>query len=190
MADLLVNKTDLARYGKWYSRIREVIRTRYGADADLFIDLLAALSPRSQVSRNWRMAVRVYTKWKKGLRVIDCLVGVMRSHQPNVIRALTRQPLSGQKVQRFAENLRRDSDAVTVDVWICRAFGADFSHLTAEVYAKIENEIRQQAAGMGVLPCEYQAALWQVTRQQEGRKPVSFMGAVDDERQMSFWEGN
>lgn len=186
MAGLPVSRIDLERYGKWYSRIRIVIRTRYGADADLFIDLLAALSPRSQVSRNWRMAVKVYREYKSGhgVRWDD----IMQSHRPNVMRALRREPLSGQKVWRFAENLRQDSDVVTVDVWICRAFGADFTHLTADKYAEIENEIRRQATDLGVLPSEYQAALWQVTRQQEGRKPVSFMRVVDDERQMNFWE--
>jgi len=182
-----VSRTDVERYGRWYSQIRAVIVKRFGADADLFIDLLAALSPRSQVRRNWRMAVMVYTKWKRGLRVIDCLMGVMKSHQPNVQRALTRQPLSGQKVQRFAENLKRDTDAVTVDVWICRAFDADFLHLTAAKYAEIEAAIRRQATELGVRPHELQAAIWQVQRQTDGRKPVSFLCAIEDERQMSFW---
>lgn len=180
-----ITGTDLRRYGGWYARIEQVIRERYGDDADLFIDLLAATSPRMHVRKNWRVAVQIYKAWKAGR---TCLEGVMKSHHPNVLRALRREPLSGEKVRRFAGNLRGDGDSVTIDVWVCRALGIDPHSLTASRYAELESALQTAAHRHGVKPCEFQAALWQVQRIAEGRKPISFMAAVDDERQMVLWQ--
>jgi hypothetical protein len=181
-----ISEVDLRRYGRWYAAIREHIHREFGKDADLFIDLLAATSPRMQVRSNWRAAKRIYRQWKSGIPVD--LTGVMRPHRPNIWRALRREPLKGEKVRRFAENLRGDSDVVTIDVFVCRALGVEQKSLTPSRYAELEQGLREAAYRHGVRPCEYQAALWQVQRQAEGRQPISFMAAVDDERQMTFWE--
>jgi hypothetical protein len=41
------------------------------------------------------------------------------------MRALRREPLHGDKVWAFAANLKGHGNHVTVDVWICRAYGVD-----------------------------------------------------------------
>lgn len=176
---------DIRIYGGWYCRVGEAIRKRFGVDAELFIDLLAATSPRNRVRKNWRTAIRIYQAYQHGE---DFLVGVMKSHRPNVWRALRREPLSGDKVRRFAENLKGNTDAVTIDVWICRALGIDHNRLDKGTYEKTERLLRLASYRAGCTPCEYQAALWQVQRMASGRKPISFMAAIDDERQMNLWK--
>ena len=181
-----LTNSDIAKYGKWYRLIGEEIHRRFGQDADLFCDLLAATSPRCHVRRNWRIACRIYNAYKAGK---DPLYGgvTMRNHLPNVIRALARLPLHGPKVRRFAENLKGQSDRVTVDVWICRALGIDSNRLTSLDYEQAEHRVQLSAYFAGCTPAEYQAALWQVQRMADGHKPISFLAAIDDERQMTLW---
>ena len=45
---------------KWYTDCRTAIILKYGDDADLFCDILAATSPRKQVKANWNLAERVF----------------------------------------------------------------------------------------------------------------------------------
>jgi hypothetical protein len=95
----------------------------------------------------------------------------MRTHIPNVKRALANQALSGDKVSRFARNLLGDKDCVTVDVWIARAYGQDPGNFD---YQEIEAKIRQEAKDHGIEPAEWQAVVWQVIRQAEGKSAKNF----------------
>ena len=180
-----VTHDDIQRFGGWYSRIQAVIVQRFGKDAGLFIDLLAATSPRTHVKSNWRLAVRIYNQWLHGSVQRN---EVMASHWPNVQRALNREPLHGEKVCRFARNLRGEDQYVTIDTWILKAYGMNASELNRQVYQETEARIQAEAEAFGVSSSAYQAVVWQLARQAYGRKTTSFFAAIEEEKQMNLWE--
>lgn len=178
----------------WYRNCGDSIRNEFGSDAELFIDLLAATSPRKQVSANWRLAMRIYHVWKnREAPIIEChtvdemsnlFKGVMKSHQPNVLRALKREPLSGNKVRAFAANLKGNLDEVTIDVWVCRYFGWT-QQMTNKVYEERADVIRKLAWLHTLKPAEYQAKLWYKAIRATGKKLQSYL-SVKYRHQMYF----
>jgi hypothetical protein len=172
----------------WYQKCRAEIEKRYGDDADLFCDLLAATSPRKHVKSNWKLAVRIYEKYKKDGPAFcaepETQPGVMPCHYKNIFRALNGEPLSGRKVRAFAANLRGDLDQVTIDVWTARFFG--FEKITDKVYTRCVQVIRATAGYTGQKPAEVQAEIWCEAMRAAGRKPKSFISAMDF--QLKLWE--
>jgi len=175
----------------WYDRIREEIKAQYADDWKLFCDLLAATSPRKQVSANWKLADKIYrhcsgfteSSWRGTLPNL----GVMTSQIPNVIRALKREPLSGPKVQAFAANLKGDMSKVTVDVWMLKLFNYDKP--SAKAREEVTEYVLRAAAEMGCEPAEVQAEMWEYSVRRAGRKPKSYMVAAVKQRQLEFdWE--
>lgn len=184
----------------WYRECGDAIRAEFGADSELFIDLLAATSPRKQVSANWRLAMRIYHVWKnRPFKAIlrwsrepfhdNLFRGVMKSHRPNVLRALRREPLSGNKVRAFAANLKGDLDQVTIDVWVCRYYGWT-TQMNDKLYKHRAEGIKLAAKLEKMKPAEYQAMIWYKAIKLAGKKPQSYQ-SVKDRKQMFFefyWE--
>lgn len=178
----------------WYRDCGDAIRKEFGNGADLFIDILAATSPRKQVSANWRLAMRIYHVWQNrrvpvfGMllpRDYDNIVtGTLPAHRQNIRRALERKPLSGNKVRAFAANLKGDMYAVTIDMWICRYFNVKEA-LTNRKYNELAQQIRVIAGSLGFRPAEYQAIIWCEAIKQAGRNPKSFL-TVPDRGQQYF----
>lgn len=197
----------------WYKECGDSIRAEFGADSELFIDLLAATSPRKQVSANWRLAMRIYHVWNNvGMhrdwffRCLRCqdrgkkypaksdfvllhdnlFKGVMKTHRPNILRALKREPLSGNKVRAFAANLKGNLDEVTIDVWVCRYFGWDEKKsMSLKTYMERAEHIRRLAKLGGRKPAEYQAEIWYAAIHKAGKKPQSYL-SVKHRHQMYF----
>lgn len=134
----------------WYSDATKLIQQLYGDNWRLFVDLLAATSPRQSVKRNWRQSAELVSAYadreSRPKRFGDLLGDVMTSHLNNVVRALAGRPIHGQKVWRFAENLKGRLDVVTIDVWICTAYGIEPKKLTTSVYNRLERRIRADAS--------------------------------------------
>jgi hypothetical protein len=80
------------RVNNWYARCTAEIKKRYGGDWELFVDLLAACSPRKQVKANWKLAERIYKDYKKNGPAFcaepETQPGVMPCHYKNIFRAL------------------------------------------------------------------------------------------------------
>lgn len=177
----------------WYKECGDSIRAEFGADAELFIDLLAATSPRKQVSANWRLAMRIYHVHKNtgshgcdgGLYTDNLMQGTLPAHRPNIIRALQRKPLSGNKVRAFAANLKGDYEQVTLDVWMCRHYGYPQT-LTNKKYAELAAIVKTEAAAAKMQPAEYQAVIWHETIRTYGKKPRSYLTVKD--RNQKFFE--
>lgn len=183
----------------WYRCCGDSIRAEFGADADLFCDLLAATSPRKQVSANWRLAMRIYHVWqsrqfpnfadialqaKVGKWYDNLMQSTLPTHRPNIIRALQRRPLSGNKVTAFAANLKGDYEQVTLDVWMCRHYGYPQT-LTNKKYAELAAIVKTEAAAAGLRPAEYQAIIWHETIKAYGKRPQSYL-SVKDRNQLFF----
>jgi hypothetical protein len=160
----------------WYKKCRAKIEQLYGNDADLFCNLLAACSPRRHVKTNWKMAVNIYKHRD--------YTGCMPCHFANIKRALAGKELSGRKVRAFAANLKGDLNKVTVDVWVARFFG--FDKVTDKIYSMVESIIRAAAAYEGLKPAEMQAQIWCEAMQAEGRTPISFLAAIDNQMEFNF----
>ena len=163
----------------WYPDATKLIRELYGDYWTLFVDLLAATSPRQSVKKNWKMAVALlsaYTNRKiKPEKFGDLLGSLMPSHANNVIRALQQRPIKGPKVSRFAANLKGDLSVITIDMWICKAYGVEHSRLTPNVYDRLEEKIIKEAKETNVEPANYQALIWYCVRRLAGKNTKSFL---------------
>ena len=169
--------------GQWYGDIVDYIRKTYG-DPILFANLLAATSPRKRVRENWILANRIYREHKAGKPYGR--QGLMPCHTGNVDKALSGQPLSGNKVQAFAENLCGNFDFVTVDVWILRYFGMDENKaISDKMYSRISDKIRRIAKKSGLNPAQCQAILWTISRFNWGFGGSTFL-AETKQAQFSF----
>ena len=167
----------------WYPDATALIRQLYGDYWTLFVDILAATSPRQSVKRNWRQTAAILSAYinrdKKPEKFADIMGRLMSAHGPNVIRALQGRPIKGPKVFRFAENLKGNLDVVTIDVWICKAYGIEQSRLTANVYEKLEQKIISEAKNANVKPANYQALIWYCVRRVSGKNPRSFVSVYN-----------
>lgn len=167
----------------WYPDATALIRQLYGDYWTLFVDILAATSPRQSVKHNWRRTAAILSAYinrdKKPEKFADIMGRLMSAHGPNVIRALQRRPIKGPKVFRFAENLKGNLDVVTIDVWICKAYGIEQSRLTANVYEKLEQKIISEAKNANVKPANYQALIWYCVRRVSGKNPRSFVSVYN-----------
>lgn len=162
--------------GGWYDEtlanvmnIMEV-NDESGEDSDqlafLFIDLLAATSPQTNIVRNTFLTTQVFSFITDA---ILCKIPMrFEAHLNNVCRAILGLPLSGQKVSAFQANLLGDKNQVTVDVWMMRCFDRDSDAPTAAEYEDISKATRKVAKKYGVAPAQMQAALWVGIKALEG----------------------
>ena len=164
---------------KWYPDATRLIKQLYGEHWTLFVDILAATSPRVSVKKNWKMAVNILSAYidrdKHPAKLGDILGRLMPAHLINTIRALQGRPIKGPKVSRFAENLKGNLDVVTIDMWICKAYGIDAERLTAKVYERLEQKIIKEAYKTNVKPANYQALIWYCVRRLDGKRTKSFV---------------
>lgn len=163
----------------WYTDTTKLIKQLYGENWRLFADLLAATSPRSQVKKNWRTADRILSAYlnckAEPEKYFNVLIDLLSTHINNVLRALQGKQLQGQKVYRFAENLKGNLDCITIDVWICRAYGIEHKQLTKSVYDKLEKRIVADAKRRKIRPANWQAILWYTIRRLHGKNQKSFV---------------
>lgn len=170
----------------WYERAGRSLRTIFGPDAETFIGLLAATSPRQSVQLNLEMALNVWEKYLQEGRSTDeetltklvrPLVG-MNSRVNNSVRALlgkdlenspvlqsdrldSKTSLSGFKVDSFRRNLLGDLLASTNDSWM-----AQFSGIPQKIfgtkagYLAFNAKIRRVADKLGIQPAEVQETVW------------------------------
>lgn len=126
--------------------------------AYLFIDLLAATSPRCSIIRNTFLTTQIFSFINDA---ILCKIKMQfEAHINNVCRALLGFDLSGQKVTSFQANLLGDTNAVTIDTWMMRVFGKSHDNPSAKEYEELAGLTRKVAKKYGVTPSAMQAALW------------------------------
>ncbi len=164
---------------EWYSDATKLIQELYGDNWQLFVDLLAATSPRQSVKRNWRQSAAILAAYidreNRPKRFGDLLGDVMRSHLNNVVRALQQRPINGPKVSRFAANLKGDLDVVTIDTWICKAYAIEHKALTTSLYNRLEQKIRADGERQGIAAANWQAVIWYTVRRLAGKRVKSFV---------------
>jgi len=154
----------------WYENANKMFLEAFGPNCDFFIDILAATSPRLQVRANLRLALKVYRAFVDDRKhdLADIIGGMMPAHAINTLRALAGKQLHGEKVKRFAENLKGNLSVVTIDMWICKAYGIPHSKLTPLNYRRLETKMQGEAKKAGLMPAQYQALVWYVARRKGG----------------------
>jgi len=147
----------------WYKRTREKLIADYGKDADLIADLIAATSPRTPIAINIELAEEVYKKYCL-FEDYQNVKGLLPNHRANIEKALLRKPLAGLKVQAFAENLKGNLNAITVDTITCLYFKYERiridKKLRKSAYDTICKKIKRNAKRHRLKPAEYQAIIW------------------------------
>lgn len=152
---------------KWYDNMHDLLVSQLGpAHAGVFIDFIAATSPRMPVERNIKLAIQAYKQYISQNKDFSSF---MRTHVPNIEKAFQGQELSGPKVRSFSKNLRGDGNAVTLDTWMAKAFGIAGNMFSNEqLYDVISDGIRELAEEAGVEPRQYQAAVWTGIKTEDG----------------------
>ena len=124
--------------------------------------IVAAFSPRVKWSHNVRKAL-----------AFACGQSVrgLSSHTRTAQRAITMgfaaiNPRTAPKTYNFARNIAGDMDAVTVDIWMCRAAEIGRDDPTIRQYRAITDAVRTLAAEHNMTPAAMQALIWIVERGQ------------------------
>lgn len=163
----------------WYQDATRLIQDLYGENWTLFVDFLASTSPRMHVKKNWRLAAGLMSAYldRKNRPDVwgDMLQNLMPAHLINVLRSIQGRPIQGPKVSRFAANLKGDLSAVTIDVWICQAYGIEHKALTPKLYSRLEKKIQRDATKANATPAGLQAVIWYAVRRKAGLRARSFV---------------
>jgi len=148
----------------WYKQSGNIVKKYFGDNADLFIQILSATSPRNSVSANVLFALRAYNNIIRGYevhRVEQPKYGIAHKIVVSNLEKIVRDGhLSGRKVQNFADALSGKENSVVVDVWMCRVFNIDKKAPCKSDYDFIEYTIRTIAKNIGWSACQVQASLW------------------------------
>jgi hypothetical protein len=152
----------------WYDNIAGLLKKRLGSqkNVEMFLNFVAATSPRMPVMRNLDQAIQAYNQYMSGQE----FSGFMRTHVPNILRAFKGEELSGSKVNNFAKAMAGDANAVTLDVWMARAFGMNKDQFNDVQYKVLSEAIRELAQQAGVEPRQYQAAVWTGIKKEQDSK--------------------
>ena len=145
------------------------------SDHELFVNVLAATSPRVSVERDVDLAWQAFKaikndsdSWPTGTvssvrNMLDDIAAGRTIDTWGPPRAGGREVHRRPKVWNFYQNLTGDLDKVTNDTWITRLFGYE-DGLTTSQYQGITDEITRVADDLGWRPAHVQAALWQHAR--------------------------
>lgn len=121
--------------------------------------IIAVLSPRRTWSTNIQFAEEAALGNPKGL-FADRAEAIVQGARPLDV-------LSGPKVRAFYRNILGDTEAITVDCWTHRAAAGDpamhadrSSSLLRSRYGKVAQAFRDVAPEFGLLPSQFQAAIW------------------------------
>jgi hypothetical protein len=143
----------------WYERARtaaQKMAAESGYTFEQCVAVIAHLSPRVLWDRNLAMA------WEM-VRTGDT-AGLGRNVAGARLALASADPLStlhGPKVRAFAANIVGDDSAVTIDVWMLKAFGLVENILRRTgVYEALAGIIRTVAARLGTTAAALQAAIW------------------------------
>lgn len=174
----------LARGG--YASVLPAAREVFGDDADRFLAIWAAVSPRQLNENAIPMAQKILTEWRGAggggpISTARATAIARRSAQlparvPNVVEALTRADprdivLSGPKVGSFLPNLRGVTDRVTLDALQGAGMGIDPEgwnalgrYLTGSAQVRRVADRLTRETGAPWSPSEAQETMWSTIR--------------------------
>lgn len=172
-----------APHKDWYASARGTIARHCevnGWDAGRFVAVMAVLSPRCSVKRNWDNTVAF-------MRYGMVLQGTMR----NLVASLNHLRETGEirdpKTSAFARCLLGDESALVLDVWMAKALGVPQSVVNRKdnlaLAYKLCGKIAEQR---GWTMAQTQAAIWCGICTMSGVRPGTLENAVQATAQVSF----
>jgi len=128
-----------------------------GIDIERASCIVAAFSPRERWSVNVRKALD-YAMGREpaGLRNNVLMADASLVHGFDALK--------GPKTNAFARAIAGDTDAVVIDVWMCRAVGLDRDDPTIVQYREISAAVREVAAEYSITARTMQALIWIIVR--------------------------
>lgn len=169
----------------WYRDCQELFEKHFGKEElPLVSKLFAATSIHTSLPSNVRLFRKAYREIKEDLPFSSYLP-VIKTQLEHIKAG---RPLSGRKINNFAEAMSGKKDAVVVDIWQMRAFGynirreggeADRSP-TKKEYDKIEEWYKNASKTTGLQPRELSAMVWAGIRIiQAGNKQTHYKQLLD-----------
>lgn len=154
----------------WYQHSHANIAAwaaRQGLELREVCEVCAVLSPGCTVDINARMTREYFAAKAQGkaYKVRDSIYA--KSTQAALAHWQLTGEIRGPKTACFALNLRGDWQAVTLDRHMARVMGCGPGHAKGDSWkpsgmVEATRRIHKAAARLNWLPCEVQAALWQV----------------------------
>lgn len=170
----------------WYSDAREYIWSvceREGWDMDEFVNVLAVLSPRISVSRNWDLTVAYFRNGK----VLPSWSGVVQSVRTSLATYEATGHIKGRKTSAFARALHGDSTALVLDTWMAKAL--DVPHAKVTQVGNMRRAKQRMTRLCKLLDCtmvEGQAMVWAGTAITHGIRPGNLETAALRTSQMDL----
>lgn len=169
----------------WYQDCETCFVDLFGRDKlQLTAQLFAATSINTSLKAN-------ITLFRKALYEIETGLPVSDAYLPNIRNQLllirSGQPLSGRKINNFANAIAGDTRAVVVDIWLTRAFGYEkkrklksgrigYNGPTKKQYDSVESWVQEQAFKMNIQPRQLSAMIWAGIRiEQSGDKETHYI---------------
>lgn len=156
--------SDIMHAHAWYDAANAIARRMAILNPALTVEsaatIVAAFSPRVKWSINVRKAFAF---------AVGSPVRGLSAHTRTAERAVTMgfaaiDPRTAPKTHNFARNIAGDYNAVTVDIWMCRAAEIGRDDPTIRQYRAIADAVRTLAAEYNMTPATMQALIWIVER--------------------------
>lgn len=144
----------------WYHEAQEVaedIAEIMGVSLEVGASIVSAFSPRERWSSNVQKAYA----FAHGL-VVNGLSNNLRMAEN--AKTMGFDALKGQKTNAFARAIAGDTNAVVIDVWMCRAANISTDSPNKGQYRELSDAVRIVADEFGITPRTAQALIWIVKR--------------------------
>ena len=152
--------TQVEQASVWYFEAEAVARevaANMSLDRELSACIVSAFSPRER----WSVNVRKALAYSVGLPVAGLSNNIAMA-DASLVHGF--DALKGLKTNAFARAIAGDTDAVVIDVWMCRAadLGTDSPNKTQ--YNFLADAVRDAAQLFGLSPRTAQALIWIIVR--------------------------
>jgi len=144
----------------WYHDAQEVaedVAENLNTTLEVGASVVSAFSPRERWSTNVAKALA----FSQGKPVAG-LSNNVRMAEAALAQGF--DALKGLKTNAFARAIAGDTDAVVIDVWMCRAANLDSDSPNVGQYRMLADAVREVAAEFGITPRTAQALIWIIIR--------------------------
>ena len=144
----------------WYYEAEAVARqvaANLGCSLEVGACIVSSFSPR----QSWSVNVRNALLFSTGVNPKG-LTNNLAMAQASIVQGF--DALRGPKTNAFARAIAGDTDAVVIDVWMCRAVDLGRDDPTITQYREISQAVREVAAEYGITARTMQALVWIIAR--------------------------
>lgn len=144
----------------WYFEAQEVaedVAENLGVSLEHGASIVAAFSPRERWASNVQKALAFSMD-----KPVTGLSNNLKMAWSSLYDGF--DALNGQKTNAFARAIAGDSDAIVIDVWMCKAANVSFDAPNKTQYREMSEAVSIVASEFGITPRTAQALIWIVKR--------------------------